>query len=184
GHYRRENAPYGEVVSLRSGVCGHAASGESDWPAARESISAWEVLGGTSAATRPARKTSTRSEMRSASARSVLRSTTALPLSARSDMIRCISYLAPTSSPWVGSANTSRSVRITSWRASTTFWALPPDIALTGWWALVVFTDRRRIRSSAIRVSTRGLTQPARRESKCKEPTVMLNAMDWKENEP
>ena len=48
-------------------------------------------------------------------------------------MIRWISSLAPTSTPWVGSASTSTSGRSTSWRASTTFCALPPDIALIGW---------------------------------------------------
>src|SRR5699024_10611491 len=100
GHHRRQDPAHGQLAGLISGLGAHATSSESAWPAAKESTSACEALGGSSAAIRPARKTITRSEMRSTSARSVVITSTAVPWSAREDMIRWISSLAATCTPW------------------------------------------------------------------------------------
>ena len=99
-------------------------------------------------------------------------------------MIRWISSLAPTSTPCVGSARTSTSGRSTSWRASTTFCALPPDIALIGCRSCGVRTASRLIRS----VGDRALAGPVHEHAEPgQQPEVaaeMLNAMDWKLNMP
>ena len=122
--------------------------------------------------------------MRSASGRSDVTTSTAVPFSASSVMIRWISSLAPTSTPWVGSASTSTSGRSTSCRASTTFCALPPDIALMGWRSCGVRTDRRLIRSVAtVRSRARSTRMPSL-ESSFRCPAEMLNAIDWKLNIP
>ena len=118
-------------------------------PAAAASTSTWVASGPNSTVVVPPRTTCSRSEMRSASGRSEVTTRTAVPFSASSVMIRWISSLAPTSTPWVGSASTSTSGRSTSCRASTTFWALPPDIAPIACRSCGVFTASRLIRSWA-----------------------------------
>ena len=99
-------------------------------------------------------------------------------------MIRWISSLAPTSTPWVGSARTQHLRPSTSCRASTTFCALPPDIAPMDCFSLGVFTASRLIMSLAT-VRLPAAVDPGRTcDSSGRCPAEMLNEMGWNENMP
>ena len=153
-------------------------------PAAAASTSTWVASGPNSTVVVPPRTTCRRSEMRSASGRSEVTTSTAVPFSASSVMIRWISSLAPTSTPCVGSASTSTSGRSTSWRASTTFCAFPPDMALIGCRSCGVRTASRLIMSRATVRSRARSTKVPKRDSSFRCPAEMLNAIDWKPNIP
>src|SRR6218665_352989 len=80
---------------------------------------------------RPWRETRIRSESLSTSGRYEEITTTAIPASASSSMVRCSSAMAPTSTPRVGSSKMMSLGRWTSERAITTFCWLPPDSSIT-----------------------------------------------------
>ena len=173
-----------DVGALRSVTAFCSSVSVCSAPAAAASTSTWVASGPNSTVVVPPRTTCSRSEIRSASGRSEVTTSTAVPFSASSVMIRWISSLAPTSTPWVGSASTSTSGRSTSWRARTTFWALPPDIALIGWRSCGVRTARRLIMSVATVFSRARSTSVPKRDSSLRCPAEMLKAIDWKPNMP
>ena len=154
-------------------------------PAAAASTSTCVASGPNSTVVVPPRTTCSRSAIRSASGRSEVTTSTAVPLSASSVMIRWISSLAPTSTPWVGSASTSTSGR---------------SHQLAGQHDLLrVATGHRADRLALVRrlhrepldqvVGDRAFPGPVDEDAEaataaCRCPAEMLKAMDWKENIP
>ena len=172
--------PIGGRALERAGVPAAAVSGpllaNADGPAGRAAaaiVSGAVCWGSNWPATRPWRKTTTRSAFSITSGRSELISTTAAPRSASSASSRWISDFAPTSTPRVGSSSSSTAGSASSQRASTTFCWLPPESSAIGCSASRHLMASRSIMAAVAARSRAALASGPRRQ----RPSVLTTAL-------